>query len=320
MHNIALIGCGNIGRRHLQALALSEQDANIVIVEPNPQARDAAQEVLPINSPAHVTFTDTLAGMNPALSGPLDLAIIATAADVRKLVVTDLIRHAAPNTLLLEKVLLTSVKDLKDVGKLLGEHKITTHVNCGRRGFPGYNTLRQALQNRHGFQMEVTGRGWGLCSNAVHFMDLAEYLFSARITALSGHQLDEGFFSAKRKDCIEVSGKLLGTLTNGGKLTIECQPGSFEPLVIKVSCGDEKWSIDEAKRMIVHTSEAQGQKIEPFEAYNVSEMSHLYVDLLKGRSLLPTYAQSADQHIFLINTLKQHLRISDNESVSCPIS
>jgi pyrroline-5-carboxylate reductase len=39
MKKIALIGCGNIGSRHLQALAKSSFNCEITIVEPNSEAK-----------------------------------------------------------------------------------------------------------------------------------------------------------------------------------------------------------------------------------------------------------------------------------------
>lgn len=320
MDNIALIGCGNIGRRHLQALAGSGRSLKIFIVEPNEQARDVARGSVLESADTQLFFLHSISELKQESINPIKLAIVATGAEVRRAVVSELLQHSIPQALLLEKVLLTSRQDLREVGEMLAVKNVKTYVNCGRRGFPGYQALKNTLMGTGETSLSVTGGGWGLCSNAVHFIDLAEFLFGTEIVSLSGENLDTGSVAAKRSGCVEVSGQLTGEFSGGESISIECLPGAFQPLTITLTVGTARWHIDEANRtVILITGDGLTQK-QPFESRNVSEMGHLYVDLLEGRSNLPSYAQSARQHAFLLDTLKRHLNLSDKEDVHCPIS
>ncbi|MXN65580.1 hypothetical protein GR183_11765 [Stappia sp. GBMRC 2046] len=320
MEKVALIGCGNIGRRHLQALAAANRPMQIFIQEPDLDARDAAVELITGVRRLEFEFMNSAREVSEASDGSLDLAIIATGANVRKVALAQLLDSVRPRTVLLEKVLLTSERDLQEVGHILSDLGVNAYVNCGRRGFPGYRQLKSELFGMKCTSFSVKGAGWGLCSNAVHFIDLAEYLFEEELTALSGKALDFGSFPAKRPGCIEISGRLTGKLESGGMISLECLSGQFQPIFIEVACGNLVWIIDEANREIKTLADGEVVRSRPFESRNVSEMSHLYVELLEGRSVLPDYNTSARQHGFLLRVIKAHLNLPEGESTHCPIS
>ena len=47
MVNICLIGCGRVGRRHLEAMLKVKHEVNIEVVEPNTESINSTKELLP---------------------------------------------------------------------------------------------------------------------------------------------------------------------------------------------------------------------------------------------------------------------------------
>ena len=84
MKNIAIIGAGQIGSRHLQAMACLEGTAKVQLVDPSEEALKLSKERFfqvyqedskRIELKCHRAIDDLL--------GPIDLAIVATCSDIR---------------------------------------------------------------------------------------------------------------------------------------------------------------------------------------------------------------------------------------------
>ena len=136
---LGIIGCGQLGSRHLQAMAATPlpegMTLRLEVVEPWQGSRDTAQarlaEVNKSGIPA--AFHESVAGLPRAL----DLVVVATTADVRRAVVEELLGHAAVRFLVLEKVLFQAPADYKAVADLCAAKGTRAWVNCPRRASRG---------------------------------------------------------------------------------------------------------------------------------------------------------------------------------------
>lgn len=312
MKQTLLIGCGNIGFRHLQALCASHMaaDLDLTIVEPNKDHHDRiAQELArtPLGQSRLLT-----ALLTPR--GRFDLAIIATKADVRRRVFDDLARQHDFAAIIFEKVLFQSCADLDAVATQLDG--IAAYVNCGRRGFPGYQALRKRLSGSGPVDYTVTGAQYALASNAIHFLDIAACVNESPLISLDTTGLDTETTASKRAGYVEVYGTLTGTLANGAVVSLTCARGDSLAIDVHLSGAGVDIAVDEAANLMVSNGVT-----EPFETRHVSGMPYLYETLLQGKGcLLPTYAESAAQHRLLISALNAHLHLPDHPDTVCPIS
>jgi predicted dehydrogenase len=115
MYNIAIIGLGNIGARHLQSLAGIKKKLNIFVIT---RSHDA---LLKINKKY---FSKNQAGLIHCSSVEkikenLDLAIIATNSDIRYNITERLIRKVKIKAIIFEKVLFQTIKEYHDIIPLL---------------------------------------------------------------------------------------------------------------------------------------------------------------------------------------------------------
>ena len=142
---ISIIGTGQMGSRHLQALTKIKQAVNIIVIEPNPDALDVAKKRyhdMPSNPFIEsISFSSTI----EALEGDVDVAIIATNADVRKNVIENLFSVTVVKYMILEKVAFQSIVDFQVVLQLLESNNTKAWVNCSRRMYSFYKTLKTVL-------------------------------------------------------------------------------------------------------------------------------------------------------------------------------
>ena len=107
MLNLAIIGCGQIGSRHLQSMALLEEEATIYLVDPSGESINKAAEQFrnvycpETNAAIQLICTSSLGD----LPDRLDLSIVATASDKRADAVADIVGQVDLQYIILEKFL-----------------------------------------------------------------------------------------------------------------------------------------------------------------------------------------------------------------------
>lgn len=313
---ILIVGCGNIGRRHIEALAAAARPVRVIGIEPGEGARAQAEELIT----PFANGSKVLADMD-GVPETVDLAIIATSAAHRRSAFEAMLSRCTPNAVIFEKVLFTTRADLDAVGKLLTARAIPAFVNCGRRGFPAYDRLRGLLSTQRGLSMEVKGAGWNLGSNAIHFIDLAEHVLGDRTIALDETGLDPKPEPARIAGCVDLFGTLRGTLAGGGTIAISQDRAPGSPVSVTFFGGGESWCIEESAKRLTHRNAAGEERVEAFETLFVSGMPYLYTDILDGKGCrLTPYEQSAAQHALFLDAFRRRLGLSTAEDVPCPIS
>jgi predicted dehydrogenase len=312
MRSVLLCGCGNIGFRHLQALSSMDFDVDLVVVEPDTGQHDRIREQFAASgrAGARALLTDIPDGRHR-----FDLAVIATTASVRRSVIDAVLAAHEVPVMILEKVLFQTITDLEEVGALLEAEQVVAFVNCGRRAFEGYRSLRNSLSGR--VDIVVRGSALGLASNAVHFLDLAEFLNGAQITDVDPRGLETGYREGRRPGHVEVFGTLSARLDNGARLEVTSLDTDPMSIAVHLSTSSSDIVVDELARTI----RIDGSGPEPFRAQHVSEGSAVYADaILQGECALTPYADSARQHRHFIRALREHIGLSNARDEPCPVS
>lgn len=323
---VLLIGVGGIGFRHFQSLMNLELHTELLLVDINESALERAKEyeaTVKKNNIDVKYYTDI-----SKIPESIDVAIIATSSIVRRNVIESLTEKAKVDYMILEKVLFAKIDDYHAVSLLLKNNNIKAYVNCPRRMYPGYIELKKELSYQKHLNVYITGSAWGLCCNSIHLIDAMDFLCDGdtQVVECFGDMLDEVCIQSKRKNYIEMTGKIAGNI--GGKVdfVIECfnDTDVYQEVVIVTS--DKMYIINEIEqKLYVFNTENQNRSIstKKFNTKYQSQLTSMIIEELvkKGECSLTSYGRSCDLHIPLLKIfLENYNKSNEEDSDLCPIT
>lgn len=251
----------------------------------------------------------------------IDLAILATTADVRLLSLERLLAQCDVRNIVLEKVLFQRENEYDRAGRLLESHGARAWVNCPRRLFTIYKEIRDYFRNDTLQCLQVYGGDWGLGCNGVHFADLFSFLTGGLVEEYDTSLLDSGTYPSKRAAFVEFGGTLIG---RAGKtqLWLTAVNGSKSRHLIMLRAEKRSCLIDEQAGQSWFMDEKEGWHNVSF---NIPYQSKLTGDvamgiLLLGSCDLPDYRTSTAVHLPFIRSLQKHIAKTNSRALSCPIT
>ena len=319
MKKITLVGCGNIGSRHLQALVKLPFEAEIQIVDPNENSKKLAKTRL---NEIDYKKSNFIFSWHTSLENiqESDLVILATNSTNRVELVEKLL-EMGNSRFLLEKIVCQSEFEFEHLLSIINSKNAKAWVNTPRRYFDSYQKIKNQIENNQRINLIVNSGNIGLGTNAIHFVDLFFWLINYEEIILNGDFLDERLLPNKRgTDLKEFSGTIMGKASGGSTLSINFL--SYENLQIFVNIFSEKDSllIDETIEKIydLRTQNNSEFKIE----YQSTLTTKITKDILeKDKSFLPTLKESKAAHYELFRIFNSHIKkITNLEVEKCPIT
>lgn len=323
MVNVAIIGAGQLGSRHLQGLARVETPLAIHLLDPSESslalARSRYDEVAGASSPHRLHLCQDVA----QLPDQLELAISATTANHRLPSLRQVLGQVGVRHVLLEKVLFQRVEEYQVAARLLEKTGTRAWVNCARRMFPGYQELKAFFGDEAPFLLQVTGGNWGLGCNAIHFCDLFTYLTGSDELSFDASGLDKMAHASKRVGFFEFTGTLVGRQGHR-QLLLQSREEVTPRHLVMIRSSSKTVLIDEVGGVARLLDEASGTWTErafavPYQSQLTTEFAK---DVLSGRPpILPDFASSSRVHVAFISTLLGHFnQISAQQGDICPIT
>lgn len=325
MLTIAIIGSGQIGSRHLQAISLIDRPVSVQVVDPDAESLKIAKErFIQCGISVNVLNLDFLESISD-LSDDLDLVIVATGAKVRRPVVEALIAQKKVRYLILEKFLFQKTEDLKYIKELLYNAGVKAWVNCPYRMVPFYKELKTKFEKITKFDYSVSGSLIGIGCNAIHYLDMLAYFSGQSDFKLFNDALDKDVIPSKRHGFIEFTGTLHGVSIEGSHFALTSFGHGEAPVVISI--------VTETLRCLIRENEAKcwmseastnwvWQEIDFVIPYQ-SQLTHLAIqNILDTESCdLTTYEESSRLHAQLLKTFSKHLHENSVlEDGACPIT
>lgn len=319
-----IIGAGQLGSRHLQGLLRLQQEQHIYVMDPSGSSLTIAQERAKEIENKH-TISYILKW--ELLPKEFDLVIVATGANVRANIVTQLLKNYNVKNLVLEKILFQDILSYTNIKELIETTKTPTWVNHPRRMFDHYKKIKEIIEkNEKNVSFQVYGGDWGLACNALHFLDLFAFLANSEVETIDMDWIDNIIHESKRLNCIELTGSLKGTLKNGSNFVITSKEGEIGDITLSVLTNSNRWIIQEGSaKKIIHLSKLNSFN-EEISNFNTEFQSTLTTrianDLFSNNTTnLPTYDEACASHLpFIEKTLKKYLEISGIQTTICPIT
>ena len=319
-----IIGAGQLGSRHLQALLRLKIQQQIYVLDSSEASLEVAKgRANEINNPHKIYFiTDW-----QDLPKEFDLVIVATGANARSFIVKELLGNYVIKNLILEKVLFQDLSSYEEIRVLLLEKGTPTWVNHPRRMFSHFQDIKNVIaETNETAVFSLVGSNWGLACNALHFIDLFAFISNSKVNTLNFDWIDHIIHESKRVGNIEFTGTIKGVFENKNIFSISALDGEIGDITLYISTNSNRWIVQEGRfPQIVHLSKESGFKasLGSFEnKYQSTLTTEIAESIFETESCdLPTYEEACASHIpFIMASLKKYIEITGIETTTCPIT
>ena len=325
--NVLLVGCGQLGSRHLQAIASLGDIARIDVFDTDPaglvlgQAR--LKEVVDANPAVGVRWFTQL----DRTAKDVDLCVVATQAKGRGRLIKDIVAHTGCRKFFIEKIVAQSMREYDDLMIFCAKSGVRVWVNCKARAYGAHQYVRSCLDPDKPLTMSVLAGNFGLANSGIHEADLFVFYDKAKGIELLSADIDEGLLPSKRgSDLWDLSGCLRGRSARGSRLHIVFDPSHMHLEWVVVGDDKSRFLVDYAGQVVCESRlENQWRMVvKDFkEDWRVSAMTRNFVrQLLAGEAcVLPTLAEAAIAHRFILSSLQPYFnRLLKTELNCCPVT
>lgn len=319
MFTVCIIGVGQLGSRHLQGARRCSTPLDIWVVDSSSESlRVAEMRYNQIES--YVNHKIHYEKSMKNIPRNIDLCIIATSSKPRYKILEDLLESHKVQYLILEKFLFTSLEEYELASELIKRNAVIAYVNCPLRLYDNYAYIQSIIDRSCPIEMNVCGTDWGLCCNAIHYIDVFMQLCGENTYEVNTDMLIPHIKESKRNGYIEINGTLKFKTKCGNKLSLT----SFPPDENNTSCivsiinGGKYIEFDEIEGILKVDNTNFSFPI-PYQ----SELTGLYIDtLIKGEKLsLSKYEESKRYHkVFLSQILAFYNKLKNENTTTLPIT
>lgn len=222
MFKVVVVGCGQLGARHVQGLLRSKCNLSLNLCDTSKTAQKSCFNLIK-NCAGDVearalTFWDSLDDVCSALVS-VDFVIVATTAMKREEHLAKLFRGLDSKFWLIEKPLSQSLEGLSIMKVSAPTYGVW--VNHPRRLFGWHKKIRHQLGvARKPLKVQVVDPNLGLACNATHFIDLVNWWTREHPIFVDTSKLADDWVCSSRSGFFEVEGTLHINFSKGTTLEI----------------------------------------------------------------------------------------------------
>lgn len=279
---ICVVGVGNIGMRYVQGITTTFPHAKLFLVDSESRLRELADLDL-----ANVALLASLQDIRETI----DLCIVATSCEPRLAIYRECL-DLDPRYIILEKYLFGSRQEFDECLRL---ERVPTFVNQWMYGSKAFDRLFES----NATSVELTGSGWGLACNAVHWIDVfSRHMRIDELEVGSETEISK-VFPSKRAGYEEVFGKLVFKDRASDKSFKLVDEG--DPRLI----GRQEISVDGVVYEFDFKKIMRGEEVVghfPYLSEVVGELTGEILD--RGSCHLPLLEESIAQHLLIEEILE----------------
>lgn len=244
MYQVAIIGAGQLGSRHLQGLKGAASPLAITVMDSNKDSLLISKERYEAITTVGEKTIEYVTSIQE-LPKELDLVIIATGSKPRASIIKSLLDYCSVKNLVLEKVLFPTLNDYNEIDTFLRAKQVRCWVNCPRRMFGMYKQIKETIDTTKPIYMTNADEDWGLCCNSIHMIDIFLYLTGETTYSIETRWLNEKIEESKRGGYIEMTGTLKITTPKGNELTLISEKDFKGEKAFIIENGDILYTISE---------------------------------------------------------------------------
>ncbi|MCA9811912.1 MAG: hypothetical protein KC483_03505 [Nitrosarchaeum sp.] len=320
MKNICLVGCGNVGSRHLQAIAKLPFPVDVEIVEPNQDSQELGKKRLSEIEQNRDNKFSWLARIDDLRCRP-DLTIVATTATGRAEILCRL-ADIGHSRFLIEKMACQSDEEYSMIVDKFHQRKAKGWINTNPRCFASYQKLREYFEGSKNIHFAVTASNVSaLGTNTVHYMDLFSYFTDDYNIMLNGDLLIDMVFPNKRgSHLMEFAGTITGKTRDDSTMVLTFLPSEKLHTIVNIVGNDKHVMIDETNQKAIDM--VNGNEIRFAYEHASTLTTRISQDILeKDDCGLSTLEDSQGLHKEIFRMFNLHVSKVTGKNVElCPIT
>ena len=300
LKNVAVIGAGNIGSRHIQSLKAVKTPLDIIVVDPNPESLKLAEErynSMPEGQNKHeINYLSNYDN----LKKEIDIAIVATHSTIRRKIVEQLCDITNVKSFVLEKILFNNPEDYLTVKDLLNKHNCKAWINCTRRLIPFYKDNVRNWFKKKKATFNISGSQWKLVSNLIHFTDFLAFILEDNNFSVDYNNLDLKLLDSNIPNFYELNGSVKIYFSEGSLGIINCFSTGNQPVIMDIASDDVRCVINENEgKTMVNLKSSTGWEVFDSKILYTSELTTYIVEdiIEKNTCELTPYEVSMNLHL-----------------------
>jgi predicted dehydrogenase len=318
---IAIIGFGAMGCRHAQSLINNPQTASWEIF-----AVETSEDNFKLGLQKIGADETRIQRVESIIKLPdgVDMVIVATSSGPRFNIMNQLLDKGI-RFYLLEKIVFQSLAQFDHIIQRMKQLEVVAYCNFVNRYFDNYNHIRKQIQANPGIpvEMTVTGGEFGLGCNAIHYIDLFEYLTSSTGKVTIEYNLLEELESGNKRgtEYKEFNGSLAAQNDKKQKLRITSFKAFETGIVINIRLGDHiLHQLNENMSTAVEYNE-NGIRNHVFNLLPTSKLTAIICqDIFNGTCRLSTVQETRHTHAQLFGIFNNTLKLENKNETICPIT
>ena len=312
--NILIVGFGNMGCRHAQAF-LNIKSFNIFVVEPDNETFN--KNLIRISAKSDQIERTTLETIK---NFKIDLAVIATSAEVRFEIFHKLV-NSSVKKIILEKIVFQSNSQFDDAIKLVAKKNIDVYCNFINRYSNSYTKIKNLYSENNNVTMSVTGGHFGFACNALHYIDIFEYITNKKAILKYSKLTKSDLPNPRGKKYVEVFGYQLWKTKDGDQLFIssDINNSSGKGSENHIKIGSSTFIINENTLLQFNITQNEQIKVDMFDMPMASTLTLNYYNQIIDQSIrLPTLVETMGYHIQFFKSINE--TIDNSNQNLCPIT
>ena len=319
MKQVAVIGAGQLGSRHIQSIKSTHHQCKLYVVDSVRESLEKTKAIFESTQVDSLIQEVYYCEKPNSLPEVIDFLLISTGSRPRAAIFKDITERYQIKNVVFEKVLFQKESDYHEVAAILKDKGIKAWVNCPRLLYEGYKALKPLFKGKT-VNMTVNGGLWGMGCNSIHFLDVYSFLTGSTNYTLSTDGLDHDIIDSKRAGYKEFTGTLTAHFANGGTVVLHSANNAISHL-ITLSTDDTFCCVSEVKKEYWIKSLDRNEVV-TFPVPYQSQLTSIVLDSILDNGIceLATYEESAHIHLPLIKGLIAFLNKNGIDTDNCPIT
>ncbi|NQU17108.1 MAG: Gfo/Idh/MocA family oxidoreductase [Candidatus Saganbacteria bacterium] len=312
-NNIVIIGMGNMGKRHLQAVANLSIIGEILCYDISHGSLDSVPAFLKENNICNnnirttISFDEIIKAINAET-----IVIIATTAQGRHQIIANVIT-LRPLAIIAEKPLCQSIDEYEMIMALSRDTNVPLYVNFPRHMYGFYREIYESLKGSKakGFSAVFSG---GMGCIGIHLLDLLVWILEVKTYKILFSD-NHSVYHAKRAGYCDLAGVLLLSINDTNVAFLHSQKDEGHSL-IEFYSQNNKFRIYESEKKMVVQDVSIGIDVREIDLPFTSQLTDKIITALiqKERVELPNISQSYLTHKILFDYIKinrlEHVNIT----------